>query len=245
MKTFALGLTLVLASGLAAFGSVNGNMPFITGGGGTITDEMTVISGGTSVTITDNGSGDGNSANGTISYSNSNFNGWNISISSGTSHSPSLSPFGLDLAALTATCSGSGGCATQSLTIEYSDINFSTAMPPDGFMTTFSSTQTGSGTASESAYYSNLNTIFSMQELIGTVGPFSSSNEGQAFGGPVAANPNYSLTLVQVFTDSNNSADSFSVDGNLTSAVPEPASIFLFGTVLALSAGFLRRRKVS
>jgi hypothetical protein len=231
MKTLAFAALFAVTTGLAAFGST--------------TDEMELISGGSSIVITDNGANDGNAANGTISYSNSNFNGWNISVASGTSHSPNLTPFGLDLASLTATCA-SGGCTTTPLQVWYTDLNFTVPVIAGGFQTTFSSTQTGTGTASESAWFSNLNTAFSQQNLIGTVGPFSSSNVGSATGGSVAATPSYSLTLEQVFTDASGTSVSFSVDGNVINAVPEPAAIVLFGTVLALcAAGFRRRFRVS
>jgi hypothetical protein len=231
MKTLAFAALFAATTGLAAFGST--------------TDEMELISGASSITITDNGAGDGNAAAGTIAYSNANFNGWNISVASGTTHSPSLSPFGLDLASLTATCA-SGGCTTTPLQVWFTDINFTVPVSAGGFTTTFSTTQTGTGTASESAWFSNLNTVFSQQNLIGTVGPFSASSVGSASGGSTAAIPSYSLTLEQVFTDASGSPVSFSVDGNIVSGVPEPAAIFLFGTVLALcAAGFRRRLRVN
>jgi hypothetical protein len=230
MKTFTLGLAFTLAAGMSAFG-------------GTTTDEMTLTSGASTVTITDNGVGDGNAANGTITYSNANFDGWNISVASGTSKSPGLTAFGLDLASLTATCA-SGGCTSDTLTVTYSDINFSVPVGIGGFTTTYSSTQTGVGTTTEQAYFSNLNTIFSQQNSIGSLLSFNSSSVGSVNGGTVAATPNYSLTLIQTFKDTSG-AVSFSTDGNITNSVPEPASIFLFGTVLALSAGAFRRRKKS
>ena len=231
MKTLVFAAICAVSTGLAAFGSTS--------------DEMELISGSSSIVITDNGAGDSNSAAGTIAYSNSNFNGWNISVASGTTRSPSLSPFGLDLASLTATCA-SGGCTTTPLQVWYSDIGFTVPVAAGGFTTTFSSTQTGNGASTESAWFSNLNTVFSQQNLIGTIGPFSASNVGSANGGLVAATPSYSLTLEQVFTDANGTAVSFSVDGNIVNAVPEPAAIFLFGTVLALcAAGFRKRLRIN
>src|ERR1700722_3287584 len=101
---------------------------------GTTTDELTLTSGATTVTILDNGAGDLTSAAGTVTYSNASFNGWNILITSGTSNSPTLNPFGIDIASLTATCNG-GACATQSLKIDYSDINFNVPVGAGGFST--------------------------------------------------------------------------------------------------------------
>jgi len=207
-------------------------------------DELELISGASSITIIDNGAGDNNPADGTIAYINSNFNGWTISVASGTSHAPGLSPFGLDLATLVDTCTG-GGCTTDSLEIFFTDVDFSEPVDDDEFTSTFSTTQTGSGSASESAWFSNLDTAFSQQNLIGTIGPFSASSVGTASGGSTDAVPDYSLTLEQVFTDSSGTAVSYSADGDITAAVPEPASIVLFGSGLAFCVIGFRRRRLS
>jgi hypothetical protein len=207
------------------------------------TSELELISGTSTVTILDNGSGDLNPANGDIIYSNSNFNGWSISFVNGATNSPNLSPAGLDLASLTATCAGGGGCTTQPLEVLYSDINFNAPVGANGFQTVFSTTQTGNGTATESAWFSNLNTLFSELELIGTVGPFSgSNNSGQATGGPVGAVPPYSLTLEQLFTDPNGSIVSFSADGNIVALTPEPSSLalILMGVLMLSVVGIVR-----
>jgi hypothetical protein len=231
MRQLAVAVVLAVGLGLTAFGST--------------TDELTISSGSSTVTITDNGVGDVNPANGVISYNNSNFNGWNISVATGTSYSPGLIPYGLDVASLTATCDLVGGCTTQSLIVTYSDINFNTPVPIGDFLQTFSTTDSGPGTATENAWFDNTNTLFGTQNSIGTVGPFGTSNIGFTSGGTVAAVPNYSLTLQQVFTDTSaTSAVSFSADGNIT-AVPEPAAVVLFGSLLALCATGLRRRRLA
>jgi hypothetical protein len=214
----------------------------------TTTDELQITAGGLTATITDNGtcvgsgcaalSNDENLSAGTTTVSGS-IDGWNIFVTSGTSYSPGDVPFALDIASLTATCAG-GGCSADPLDIKYSDVGFSPASP--GYQTTYSSTMTGSNASTtESAYYSNSNTLFTESTLIGTVGPFTTSNAGSASGGAGSVAP-FSLTLDQMFSDVGGGAASFSVDGNLT-AVPEPAAVMLFGTVLALCATRLRRMR--
>ncbi len=232
----------------------------------TTTDELQITAGNYSAIITDGSTSplvtstcnkgstldsacstlslDTNTSAGTDSV-NGTIDGWMINVASGTSMSPGLTPYGLDLTSLTATCTGGGftGCSSDSLHIQYSDINFGIAVGAGGFTTTYSSTQTGSGTTSESAYFDNGNGIFAETYLIGTVGPFTSSNHGSAAGGSIAAVPNYSLTLDQVFTDANAGTVSFSVDGNVT-GVPEPMSLLLLGGCLLVVGRKLTARLV-
>ena len=239
MKRLLLAGALVLGVGQMVFAST--------------TDALKLTSGALTATISDNGacvgsgcgtlSGDLNPGNGTDTISGT-LNGWTVNIVSGTSHSPGLTPFGLDVTSLTAVCTG-GACSgiVNTLHVIYSDINFNVPVPAGGFTTSYSNTQSGAGSTSESAYFDNGNGLFATTTLIGTVGPFTGTNHGSANGGPIAAVPSYSLTLDQTFTALSGSNASFSVDGNITSNVPEPAGIALFGTVLALCAHRLRRRK--
>ena len=210
------------------------------------TDQMQLTSGSTTITITDNGPGDLNPISGTIAYSNPDLNGWEINFTAftaGTSNSPNLSPFGLNLTSLTANCTG-GPCSDSGLAIAYSDINFAVPIDAGGFATTYSGTITGGGTTSQSAYFDNSNTIFGTTDLIGTVGPLGApSGNGAVTGGAVAAVPDYALTLVQTFTDTNGGPVSFSVDPDIT-AVPEPGTLAIFGTALG-SLAVIRRRKRS
>jgi hypothetical protein len=122
----------------------------------------------------------------------------------------------------------------------YSDTGFVLPVAAGGFVTTYSTTQSGSGSTSESAYFDDTNALFNEATSIGTVGPFAVSGVGSASGGTIAAVPNYSLTLDQIFT-ANGSAVSFSADGDIT-AVPEPASLTMVGTGLIGLAGLLRRK---
>jgi len=210
----------------------------------TTTDELMITSGGLTATITDNGacsgtgcgslSGDINGTLGTTTVTGS-LGGWSISITSGTSNSPSLVPLGLDITSLTATCSGVCG---GPLDIQYSDVGFSPAYP--AYSTGYSTTMAGVGSTSESAYFSNTNIAFAETTLINTVGPFTATDHGTLSGGFGSAAP-FSLTLDQVFTAGNGPV-SFSSDGNIT-GVPEPGTVMLFGTVLLFCASKLRRRR--
>jgi hypothetical protein len=208
------------------------------------TPTIRLTSGANSVTVADGQVGtlmDYNPLAGTVTYFASNLNGWTIGIVSGTSKAPTLRPFGLDLAALVATCYG-GACTGDPLRIQLSDTGFTE--PVAGFETDYSSTQTGGGATTESAYVDFGNTLFAETTLIGTVGPLSGS---AAFAGGANAltfdgSGPYSLTIDEVFYAAG-SSDSFSTDGNIT-ANPEPSTLALFGSALLLCAARLRKRLV-
>jgi len=232
----------------------------------TSTDELLISSGGITATITDSTSistidqtctgtgcysltnttgilGDSNISAGTTTAAGT-INGWLITVTSGTSFSPSDIPFGLDISSLSATCiGGASACASSPLDIQFSDENFSPSNP--AFVTQYSATISGpgSGSTSESAYFSNSNNLFAEDTLIGTVGPFTTTNSGSASGGVGSIAP-YSLTLDQVFTDTGSGDISFSVDGSVSS-VPEPGAIVLLGSILVLCAGIFRRRRLA
>jgi hypothetical protein len=211
----------------------------------TTTDELQIVSGSTTVTITDNGPGDTDSTDGQIQYSNSNLNGWNIFVVFGASGSPGTAP-ALDLTSLTATCGGlfTTTCAANPLQVIYSDIGFTQS--DSSFSTTYSGAISNGGTTSESAYLDASNVIFGTTTLIGTVGPFGSPGGVGTVTTPFSAGPSpYSMTLDQVFTDDGSGSNVvFSVDGSV-SGVPEPGTVALFGTVLAFCASKLRRRKLT
>lgn len=176
------------------------------------------------------------SGSGTTSYSNSNFNGWDIVISAGASKSPSLSPFGIDLTVL-ATCSGSGGCAADPLDVLYSDVNFNVPVAAGGFSTTYSATLGGGGTTSELGWANNSNTLFALggTNKVGPVGPFSGAGGFATVTGGPAETGLYSLTLEDIFTATSGTATSFSADASLTGtpvSTPEPSSLVLLGSGL-------------
>jgi PEP-CTERM motif len=216
-----------------------------------ITDQLQLSSGGTTITITDNGAGDVNPIQGTINYVNSNFDGWEIELSAYT-NSPDL---GLGLTSLTANCVG-WQCSTDPLSIAFGDINFAVPVNAGGFAMTYSATITGEGTTSQSAYFDNSNVTFGTTNLISRIGPLGAPSGGEtATGATIAAVPDYSLTLAETFTDVGGGT-AFSVDGNTTAvpefqalsvdanltAVPEPGALAIFGSALA-SLALIRRRK--
>ena len=104
-------------------------------------DSIMVVSGATTITV---------AGTGTTTYSNPNFNGWNIITAVGSSNSSGLTPFGIDLTTL-ATCT-SGACLTTPLVVLYSDINFNVPVSAGGFQTAYSGSITGSGTTTELAW---------------------------------------------------------------------------------------------
>jgi len=203
------------------------------------TATMELVSGPTTVIITDNGGGDSNPAVGGIIYSNTNLNGWSVVVTSGSSNSPGVSPFGIALLSVTATSTG-----PNELDIYFGDKNFSV---PADFQMTFSLTKTGTGTGSgtEKGWVDNTNTGLPLPGgtpaggLIGTIGPFSTSNTGTVVGGPKGV-PLYGLTLEEILKDTSGT-DVFTANGIL-SPTPEVSTMLLFGTGF-LAVGFAMRRR--
>ena len=231
MRGMLLGAALTLTiGGLAFAGTSNPELM--------ITDGATVLCGvaGQPAGCT------GNTGNGSVTYSNANFGGWNITIIAGASNSPGETPFALDLTTLAVECAAAS-CST--LTVDLSDIGFTPTKETD--TVGYSATDTGAAAStSESGYYSTTNNYFALTSLIGTVGPFVGAGAfaGHASGPGPTTSP-YSFTLVNTFAACTGAGcASYSSDSNITS-IPEPASVALFGTVLVFCASRLRRRKAS
>jgi len=179
-------------------------------------------------------------------YTNADYNGWDITVVAGSNSSPSLSPYGLDLSVL-AFCT-SGSCLTDPLDVFYTAQNFTAAVPALGFQTTYSSTQTGAGTARAITWADSTNTLFGGgipavgADHLGSVGPFSASGGfGSVSGGPAEGPSPYSLTIEEIFS-ANSGVSSFSANGNITAApVPVPPALLLLSSGL-LAAVLLKRR---
>ena len=148
-----------------------------------------------------------------------------------------------------------GGAANQ-LTVAISDNGFLLPVGPGNLIQTVDTnspaqTSTASGSLTASGFYSNTNTLFCQTSASCTGATpnasFSSylvSNPGQTDTLPV---PNFTapFALDQVLTYNFTSQGSALVQSTLSAVgVPEPAAVFLFGSVLVVTAGLIRRRSV-
>jgi hypothetical protein len=175
----------------------------------------------------------------TASYSNGNFGGWDVFITLGISNSPNLVPAGLDITNLDAECFAAS-CAN--LTVTLSDTGFTQSAT--GLTTFYSATDTG-GSTTQSLWVDTGNSAFAKTDLVGTVSIGPSGGSGSRTLGIDVGPAPYSLTLEDTFTGcaaGSCAVTLYSTDGNST-GVPEPIAVVLFGTVLALCASRLRRRK--
>src|SRR5579862_5115145 len=84
------------------------------------TSAIQLTSGATTITIGDNTGGDLDATAGSVLYVNHNFDGWDITFVAGTSNSPSLTPFGIDIGSFTASCAAGAGCNADDLKISFS-----------------------------------------------------------------------------------------------------------------------------
>jgi PEP-CTERM motif-containing protein len=211
--------------------------------------EMFLSSGGQTTTVLIGNTGDPSS----VSFSGT-LNGWTItSGTGGTSYSPDLNTaIGIDLGGYTATCVGVGGCSKDPLTIAVSATGFTQPIDTKGFLLEFSGNVHG-GEVSTSAYWDTANTYFcnsansaandcGANGLIGSTTLGNGSESWSTLGGPDTIR-SYSLTVVDVFSAGGGLDPSYSVDTTVTQAVPEPATLALFGAGLIGCALAVSRRR--
>jgi hypothetical protein len=181
----------------------------------TTTDELILPSGGLMAAFQDNVTGCAgtgcagltiSSLAGTLSISGI-INGWTITVVSGVSKSPILTPQALNVSSFTVSCNSEQECtsgAAGELEVKFSDINFSVPVGGGGFLTNYSGTIAGGGvtSTSENAYLDNTNTLFAETNLIGADGPFSTSS----FNRDPAVQPSRSCQIAFVAVLSNCSA---------------------------------------
>jgi hypothetical protein len=196
---------------------------------------LRVTDGITTVTILDNGPGDGNTIlPSTISWSGS-VGGWVITVAAGTGESAiGMSPGSMDLTYNVATL---GSASTLTLLLTQYD------MSPDypGWALQIGGTNLGTGTTYD-AFADDGNTPFAMASTFGSaLGPLTGTPFSALSVGTAPVVPLYSLTQRLSFTSPG--AGQATGDAALT-ALPEPASLVFVGSgLLALARAAGRARK--
>jgi hypothetical protein len=218
------------------------------------TAEVEFVSGGDTITVHDNGTAtctgstcgtdfgvqlqqDTNLATGAISVNVADLNGWSFTFTA-TSGSPGCTPGGQCTTDDDIAVSSSG---TGTLTTYFGDTGFTTE---PGFTTSLATSQDSAGTSITSTYYAYTGALDIGAPTSGQIGAQLSlgSGTGSITGGgsnPVGASSPFDLQDEVVLTAGG---ENFSVTSTID-AVPEPASIALFGSVLFGCVAVLRRRK--
>lgn len=195
---------------------------------------LSISDGATSITITDNFTGDLNASIGELTMS-TNIGVWSLSVSTGLTK-PALGNSTNPLMDLVIQASSTGA---GSLTYTFSDNNFS---PVPGTLKSAISGHVISGaptTVDYSVYGDGGNTLGALTTLLTTTGtnslPVLTTNSGS-----LALSTPFSLSEVVQLTASGASA--VSIDASL-SAIPEPSTIALTFLGLTFVAGLARRRR--
>lgn len=227
------------------------------------TATLELVSGSDTLYVTDQGaiactggtcasfgaSGDNNPLVGDVTINAVNFNGWSISLSSGSSNSPGCPAAGTNgVGCLNDTNINAQTTGAGTLGVYFADTGFSTET---GLNVGFSSPlQTGADAAQTAYAFTGalplgsgvLNPVPGGGQ-IGTVldSPFPGVT-GLATAGAGLTGP-FDLELATVFTTTS-SGGAFNANGDIT-AVPEPAAVLLFGTALLICATIWKRKKLA
>jgi hypothetical protein len=195
---------------------------------------------------------DQNAATGAITLAGFTFGGYSLTVTTGGSNTPNCSgsngPGCLNTTNITATNISSG---TATLEAFFASTGFTTPHP---LIVGFSTPGETGTTATQQAFATPgaVNTLGP-----GVVNPIPGNNPcgalltitgptGNTSLGSGCPNPAIPYSLMLATTMTTGAGGAFNLNGTISSEVPEPASLALFGTVLAFCASRLRRRsKVS
>jgi len=197
--------------------------------------ELTLTSGGTTVTVNDNGVGDADSTTDVVAFIG-NVGNWHI-VATGTVGTNPL----IDLNAVVSlnTLPGTG---TNALTLQFSATDF--ANPSSTNLIGQIGGTVGNGQALSYSTYLNANDLLNAtQTLIGgtTMSFTPGSFEGTTIGS--LSGPSELVSLTQIVTVSGSQKGLTSFNGAVDATVPEPAAMVMLGTML-LMAGPLMRKKL-
>jgi hypothetical protein len=240
MRRLLMAGLLVFGTGHLAFGAVDWELEITDG-----TNSALINSAGTLVLTGADASGlmivGTGASTGSYTFGGTVGN-YTLNVTTGEG-SPLLSPIGsLELNSANTTL----GSASGALTIEWSENGISGT--GNTFSMAFGGTLiSGAGSnVSNTDYESNTNSFFAQTNTIGTIGPYSgSASPGTAFSGTASGTAPVSGTysLTQVITLNGVGTTSLQSSATLD-PTPEPISLVLLGTTLALAALFVRRRHV-
>jgi hypothetical protein len=211
---------------------------FVIGTNGVYADtlQLLITDGLNSITIGDNGSGDGDSTLGKIGWSG-NVGEWDLQVGETGIGSPIFGLGSLDLNFNANSTTGT----TTTLTIMFTQTDILTSyhgwnLKADGTI------EGGIGEVTYSAWFDNGNLAFAQAQQIGSTLSYTSS----AFAGNictlVSAIPPYSLTQVLTFAGTGGKALSTG-DASLMTHMPEPTTIWLLGSGLMGVALLVRRKR--
>jgi hypothetical protein len=199
------------------------------------TPELKIVSGATTIIITDGGGSDANGAAGAITFVGVVGN-FSLNVATAITEPASAPPYPhLDLNDIS-TSSNAGG----TITFYFTDTSQTATSPM--FKMSIGGTL-APGSIAYSAYVDPANAKYGTTNLIGSLGPFTSASDATAFSGSLSGPgrliPNYSLT--EIITLTHIGAGTTSFDAALT-PVPEPSALLLIGSGLAC-IGIWRIRK--